>query len=257
MRGSTPGRSPGQDAGGPAVSAGVSLGELDREVRAELGSLRPDLAETVGAHLVMAGRLLDSDPEAAYEHAGAARRLASRLGAVREAAGVAAYLSGRYVEALADLRAARRISGSNRHWPVMADCERGLGRPERVLRMAAEVRNLDEEGRAEMTLVTAGARRDLGQLDAALLVLRGELGADPPRPWTARVRCAYADTLLAAGRGEEALDWFARAAAVDPEGATGAQERLEDLQGVSFLDAADPLEAEAAADGDASRPQPG
>jgi len=245
-----------QGPAAPVVAADVSLRELDRDVQAELGSLRADLADTVGGHVVMAGRLLDSDPEAAYEHAVAARRLASRLGAVREAAGLAAYLSGHYAEALADLRAARRISGSNRHWAVMADCERGLGRPERALRMAAapEVSSLDAASRGEMTLIAAGARRDLGQLDAALLALRPELTATTVRPWTARLRYAYADTLLAADRTSEAMEWFARAAAIDPEDKTGAQVRLEELQGVSFLDTED---SEDSADAGTTEDAPG
>ena len=48
-------------------------------------------ADIVARHLVMAGRLLDEDPEAAYLHATAAAQRAGRVGAVREAAGLAAY----------------------------------------------------------------------------------------------------------------------------------------------------------------------
>ena len=138
----------------------------------------------------MAGRLLDEDPEAAYAHAVAARDRAGRIGAVREAAGIAAYLTGRYAEALAELRAARRISGDQGMLPVMADCERGLGRPEKALAMASspEVRQLDAAGRAEMLIVASGARRDLGQPEAAALLLPGTRArAGRRKAWSARL----------------------------------------------------------------------
>ncbi|MGH3326563.1 MAG: hypothetical protein ACRDPT_01970 [Streptomycetales bacterium] len=188
----------------------------------------------------MAGRLLDDDPEQAYQHAAWARRKAGRLAAVREAAALAAYGTGRYAEALADLRAYRRLSGSAAYWPVEADCERGLGRPERALAMAGapEVRQLDRAAQAEMRIVAAGARRDLGQLDAAVVTLQGpELKSTAKLPSIARVHYAYADTLLAAGREAEARLWFARAAEADTSGETGAADRLAELEGLTFIDA--------------------
>ncbi len=192
-------------------------------------------ADAVAKHLVMAGRLLDEDPETAYQHAVAARDRAGRIGAVREAAGIAAYLTGRYAEALAELRAARRISGDQSMWPVMADCERGLGRPEKALAMASapEVTQLDASGRAEMLIVASGARRDLGQPEAAALLLQGpELQAGRRKAWSGRLFYAYAEALLACGRDAEALDWFGHAADADLAGETDADERLAELQGV-------------------------
>jgi tetratricopeptide (TPR) repeat protein len=212
-------------------------------VRDELRSLPRDLADDVARHLVMTGRLLDEDPESAYAHARVAQRLASRVAAVREAAGLAAYAVGRYGEALAELRAARRMTGSHVHWPIMADCERGLGRPERALTMAGapEVQSLDAAGKAEMRIVAAGARRDLGQVDAALVTLQtSDLNSSVRQPWVARLRYAYADMLLAVGREDDARTWFARAIDADPDGETPAAERLAELDGISFLDALDP-----------------
>src|SRR3990170_127804 len=87
----------------PALPDDVTGAELDRAVRAELASLAKLNAEAVSRHLVMAGRLLDEDPETAYTHAVAARDRAGRVAAVREAAGLAAYHTGRYAEALAEL----------------------------------------------------------------------------------------------------------------------------------------------------------
>jgi tetratricopeptide (TPR) repeat protein len=199
-------------------------------------------AETVARHLVMAGRLLDEDPETAYQHAAAAAKRAGRVGAVREAAGLTAYRSGRYAQALSELRAARRITGDHSALPVMADCERGLGRPERALEVAAspEVQNLDAAARVEMLIVASGARRDLGQLDAAVLALQGPaLRPNQRKPWSARLFYAYADALEAADRVDEATTWFGHAAEADTEQETDADVRLAELAGVRFLDADD------------------
>lgn len=183
-------------------------------MRAELGSLGTFGATLVARHLVMVGRLVDTDPELAWEHAVAARSRATRLAVVREAAGLAAYATGRYAQALAELRTVRRITGSDEHLPVMADCERGLGRPERALAMAAspEATRLPIESRVELQIVASGARADLGQLDAAVLAVQlPELESRSTADWLPRLRAAYASALSAAGRTDEAQRWAARA----------------------------------------------
>lgn len=196
---------------GPAIPDEVQISQLDRAARGRLRTLSKETAEVVGRHLVMAGRLIDSDPELAYEHAQAAVRRAGRVDVAREAAGLTAYATGRYAEALRELRTVRRLNGSSEHLPIMADCERGLGRPERALALAAseEAATLDEVGRTELAIVVSGARVDLGELDAALAALeqvpavgtRGELGA--------RVLQARASVLEVAGRTEEAAEILA------------------------------------------------
>ncbi|WP_189953366.1 tetratricopeptide repeat protein [Streptomyces roseolus] len=216
--------------------------EIDPDVRQELMSLPKGLADDVARNLVMVAQLIDEDPEKAYGYSRVALRLASRVAAVREAAGFAAYANQKYAEALAEFRAARRMSGGVDLWPVMADCERGLGRPERALAMAGEpeVQKLDKAGQVEMRLVAAGARRDMGQLDAAIVTLQSpELASNANHPWTARLRYAYADALLAAGREQEAREWFAKALEADKDGATDASDRLAELDGVEFVDAFD------------------
>ena len=206
--------------------------ELDPDVATELGSLSKGAARAVAKHLVMAGRLLDDDPDLAYRHTMEARRRAARIGVVREAAGVAAYMAGRYAEALAELRAARRITGSAEYLPVMADCERGLGRPRRALDLASDPASagLPVESRIEMLIVAAGARRDLGDIDAAVVSLQvPELRSQAKAQWVARLRYAYADLLEAAGRHEEARRWFVRALDADREDETDAAERVAQL----------------------------
>ncbi|WP_225987577.1 tetratricopeptide repeat protein [Streptomyces spectabilis] len=214
--------------------------EIDKDVRQELQSMPKGLADDVAKNLVMVARLIDEDPEQAYGYAKVALRLASRVAAVREAAGFAAYANQKFSEALAEFRTARRMTGNMELWPVMADCERGLGRPEKALEMAGapEVNKLDKASQVEMRLVAAGARRDMGQLDAAIVTLQSpELASNTVQPWTARLRYAYADALLAAGREDEAREWFAKAIESDKDGSTDASDRLAELDGVEFVDA--------------------
>lgn len=221
--------------------------EIDKSVRQELMSLPKTLADDVAKNLVMVAKLLDDEPERAYEYSRVALRLASRVAAVREAAGFASYGVAKYAEALAEFRAARRMTGSADLWPVMADCERGMGRPERALAMAGEpeVQKLDRAGQVEMRLVAAGARRDMGQTDAAVVTLQSpELASQSVQPWTARLRYAYADALLAVGREDEAREWFAKALEADQGGTTDASDRLAELDGVEFVDALAPEEPE-------------
>jgi tetratricopeptide (TPR) repeat protein len=124
------------------------------------------------------------------------------------------------------------MSGDPQLLPLIADCERALGRAEQAARVLSDpdVRRLDPETRVELLIVVAGARRDLGQLDAALAVLaRGGLDRDRPRPGAARLWYAYADLLEALGRTEEAAAWFGASATQDPHGELDAAERAAAL----------------------------
>ena len=218
---------------GPPIPEEVTGNELDRAVIASLKSLPEKLATRVARHLVAAGLLLESDPKTAYEHTLAARARASRLAVVREAVGEAAYSAGEYAEALAELRAARRMNGAWDYVAMMADCERALGRPDRALTLlkAVPVEKLSPALLAEVRIVEAGARRDRGEIDAALRTLEGAgLMSRSREPWLARLRYAYADVLLEAGRREDALTWFHRTEAVDNHEVTDAANRAADVE---------------------------
>ena len=218
----------------PWIPEDVTADMLERPMRAQLRSLSANGADLVARPRVMAARELDADdPDAAFAHAMAAQRRAGRVAAVREAVGIVAYRTGRWAEALSELRAARRMSGNDDLLPMMADAERGLGRPERALALASspEAERLDRAGRIEMAIVVSGARRDLGQADAAVLAVQLPELEDDRAVWSPRLRYAYADALLGAGREAEALSWFSRAAAVDQDGVTDADERVAELQG--------------------------
>ena len=82
-----------------------------------------------------------------------------------------------------------------------------------------------------MTIVEAGARRDMGQLDAALRTLeQAPLTSKSRESWVVRLRYAYADTLEAAGREADALAWFHRTQAIDADELTDAAERAAALE---------------------------
>jgi tetratricopeptide (TPR) repeat protein len=218
---------------GPDLPEGITGAELDRGVRAQLKGLPEKLAARVARHLAAAGAFIDEDPELAYRHALAARARASRIAVVREAAGETAYAAGHYAEALAELRAAKRMNGATDYLPIMADCHRALGNPEQAIKLAKSpsVANFSTEAKAEMTLVEAGARRDMGQLDAALRTLElAPLTSKSRSAWVVRLRYAYADTLEAAGRESDALAWFHRTHAIDSEELTDSAERAEILE---------------------------
>lgn len=218
---------------GPPIPEDVTGRELDRSVAAQLRGLPEKLAARVARHLVAAGRLMDEDPETAYAHTLAARARAARVAVVREAAGEAAYASGHFTEALSELRAAKRMNGSTDYLPVMADCERALGRPERALGLAKSpgIAKLSADQQVEMTIVEAGARADLGEMDSALRTLENAaLKSIAREPWVVRLRYAYADLLVKAGRRDDALEWFHRTAAIDSTEITDAAERVEELE---------------------------
>ena len=218
---------------GPEIPEAITGKELDRSVLAQLKSLPEKLGQRVARHLAAADELLESDPKTAYQHTLAARARASRLAVVREAVGEAAYAAGEYAEALAELRAAKRMNGAHDYVAIMADCERALGRPDRALTL---LKNAPREKfapplLAEVAIVEAGARRDRGELDAALRTLENaHLNSQSRAPWVARIRYTYADTLLAAERPQDALEWFHRAEAVDVEEITDAGARAQEIE---------------------------
>ena len=224
----------------PQIPDEITAEQLDRSVLLELRTLPDGLAEIVARHLVAADLAMAADDgELAMAHIEAARRRAGRVAAVREAAGVAAYKAGKFPEAISELRTARRMTGSNAFIPMIADCERGLGRPQKALDLinTTNTKTLDDETRAELLIVGAGARADLGQLEAAVVTLQvPELTKLRPGTARARLQYAYSDFLAQVGRTTEAWEWMERAAASDIDGATDAAERCEEFAGIAFTE---------------------
>ena len=213
----------------PIIPEEITGEELDKATRGDLLTLSAENAKVVSRHLTCVNLYSETDPELAFEHAQAAARHAGRVAVVRETAGYAAYRVGKYEIAIKDLKAAFRINGDVSIWPVLADCERGLGKPRKALELAGapEARKLEKEQAIELRIVAAGARRDLGELDAAVVTLQTNDLNTENDSWAIRLRYAYADALDAAGRSDEARKWFKKCAEIDINESTDAAERCE------------------------------
>ena len=191
----------------PKVPDDVEPTDLERGARGDLRALGRANAENVARHLVMVQRLLNDDPQAAYEHARYAASHAGRVAVVRETAGIAAYLAGHYSEALREIRAARRLSGLDLHRAIEVDCERALGNLDKALQaaQAADPRQLDEIERAELAMVVSSLRHDMGQTDLGLLIIEDAIRARPSDSDTLRrLHSVRADRLEELGRNREA-----------------------------------------------------
>ncbi len=218
---------------GPDLPEEITGQELDRSVTGQLKGLPEKLAPAwpdTSRPPACCSTPTPRRPTSTRSRPGRAPR-ASPWSARRR--GEAAYAAGHYAEALAELRAAKRMNGATDYLPMMADCHRALGNPEQALKLAKSpsVANFAPEAKAEMTLVEAGARRDMGQLDAALRTLElAPLTNKNRANWVVRLRYAYADTLEAAGRETDALAWFHRTHSIDSDEITDAAERAEKLE---------------------------
>ncbi|APT88909.1 hypothetical protein CFRA_06205 [Corynebacterium frankenforstense DSM 45800] len=216
----------------PEIPSDVDIQDLDPMVLQDLKVLSKQNAEKVAQHLAAAAILMDESPRRALEHARAAKDRAGRVAVTRETNGIAAYRAGEWHEALSELRAARRMSGGPGLLAVMADCERGLGRPERALELARgeDAQKLDHDSAIELAIVAAGARADMGDHDSAVTTIEAA-GPDKKAkgPEAARLSYAYADALLSVDRRAEAREWFLAARRQDEFGVTDVEDRLAEL----------------------------
>ncbi len=203
-----------QDPDEPLIPAGVAADELDKAALRALSTLSGANQEIVARHLVTAGQLIDVEPELAYQHAQAAVRRAGRVDAVREAAALTAYASGRYEEALREVRAVRRMRGDDSLRAIEADSERGLGRPEKAVEIteAVDTSKLRLDEQVELVLVAAGARSDLGQIELALAIIeqaQAKLPVEADAMLVRRLGLMQADLLEQAGRLEDSKEVLA------------------------------------------------
>jgi tetratricopeptide (TPR) repeat protein len=160
-----------------------------------------------------------------------AKHIALRSAAARELLGIALYRAERYADAARELLAFRRISGSTEQNPVIADCYRAAGKPERALELITELIPGDTPAPVlfEGRIVAAGALADMERLDDAISTLENL----PLRPEVAqehhlRSWYALADLLERKGRFTQAREWFEAVAAADSE-LTDAPERAAKL----------------------------
>src|SRR5262249_40240638 len=178
------------------------------------------------------------------------------VGVVREACGIAAYGAGRWADALTELRTARRLTGRGGYLPLMADCERALGRPDRALAIINDpgVRDLDREVQIELRIVESGIRRGEGRPPPPRVGLAGpRLGPGPPRPGAARRLFAPPHP---PPRAPPPREGRGRAAAADTGEETDAAERFESLDTAIFEDLAATSDADGGTERDAQDPRP-
>lgn len=196
----------------PAIPEEVTGKELEKREAFALQSLALENAEMVAKHLVALNMFLESDPERAYWHGQSAVFRAGRVAIVREKAGIAALHFKKFDVAIKELRAAQRISGSPSVIPYLAQCELALGDPRKTLEIAGSVdpKLLTVEQKVELRIAAAGARTALMQFDAAVVTLTCPELTLGDANWSTRLRTAYRDALLQAGRNSEADSFMAK-----------------------------------------------
>jgi tetratricopeptide (TPR) repeat protein len=201
-------------AGGKTRGTPSKASELPRDVLDEVRrSTRPTALPDTTARLARAIELLErGDPVGATVEAEKAKRLSSRSSSVREVLGLALYGTGRWNEALAELKAYKRMTGRVDQNHLIADCLRAVGKPAEAVPLADEVlreKKVGNDVKAESVIVAASALADQGRFAEALAFLgRARTREDVAEPYTLRLWYVKADILERAGRPEEAATEF-------------------------------------------------
>lgn len=206
---------------------------LDPELIAEIqASTDPKRAARLAERLTAASSALDRER---YEEA---RRMAASLvrelpavAAVHEVAGLAAYRTGRWRQAVASLELAQELRPDPALLPVIADSYRAMRRWNEVDRVWAQVRAASppHEVMAEARIVAAGALADRGELREAIALLSA--ATKPPkrvRDHHLRQWYVLADLYDRAGDPVAAARWFGEVARRDP-GYADVRDRLRAL----------------------------
>lgn len=140
--------------------------------------------------------------------------------AARELYGLILYRLGRWRQAARELTAVAEATGSCDQHPVIADCERALGRLDRVRELWDEMRKqgVDKEVLVEGRLVMAGALADASQLtDAIALLQPASKRRKHPDISVLREWYALADLYEMAGDLPRARELFHRVALEAPD----------------------------------------
>jgi tetratricopeptide (TPR) repeat protein len=209
-------------------------GALPRAIEEEIRRTAPaGRARDAISRVARAVELLDrDDPKAAAAEAEKAKHIAPRSAAVREVMGLAYYGLERWQDALTELKAYKRFSGRPDQNHLIADCLRGLGRPQEAVPLAEEALRaggVPNEAKAEAVIVAASALADEGRFAEALAFLgRARTRDDLAEDYTLRLWYVKGDILERAGRRSEAAAEFRRIVRHDAS-AFDAAERLAGL----------------------------
>ncbi len=206
---------------------------LTAELRATARPGKGDILVKVFADAVAAYDA--GDLEEAIRLGEQSKHIALRAIPAREFLGLAYYAAARWQEAARELAAFRRLSGSTSQNPVIADCYRATGKPEKAIEICDQMRPGEVERAAfyEGSIVAAGALADMGRVEEAVERLRS-LDLRPAVAEAHHIRAWYAlgDLLEKQGRFTQAREWFEAVDAADPD-ATDAAERVARLRGGS------------------------
>lgn len=200
--------------------------DITKELRATARPGKGDILVKVFADAVAA--FMADDYDEAIRLGEQSKHIALRSIAAREFLGLAYYRAGRWNEAARELSAFRRISGSTEQNPVLADCYRAMGKPERAVELCDEIDRsaVHEAVYFEGAIVAAGALTDMNRLDEAVARLEAlDLRPDVAEDHHIRAWYMIGDLLVRRGRFTQAREWFEAVAAADPD-ATDAPERV-------------------------------
>ena len=144
------------------------------------------------------------------------------VAAVRELAGLAAYRSGKWREAVRHLQAHAALTDSSEHLPVLMDCQRALGKPKKVADLWSQLRQSSPEPDvlAEGRIVAAASLADTGDLQGGISMLATAGASKALRnPSNRHVRQWYllGDLYERAGDVPRAREMFERVLKVDRE----------------------------------------
>jgi len=144
------------------------------------------------------------------------------VAAVRELAGLAAYRSGKWREAVRHLDAHALLTDSAEHIPVLMDCQRALHKPKKVADLWTQLRQSSPEPDvlAEGRIVAAASLADNGDLQSAIAMLATAGASKALRnPSNRHIRQWYllADLYERAGDVPRARELFERVLRVDRE----------------------------------------
>jgi tetratricopeptide (TPR) repeat protein len=229
-RGTKPPGKAGPPRGDRRSPPPVHLGDdVVRELRATARPGKADILIKVFADAV-AAFAQDDYPEA-VRLGEQSKHLALRAPSVREFLGLTYYRMGRWQEAARELNAFKRIAGSVEQNPVIADCYRALGKPERAVELCDEVTRARVPPAIlyEAAIVAAGALADMKRIDDAIeRVERLDLSPEIAEEHHLRAWYVLGDLLERRGRFTHAREYFAAVEAADPD-ITDAGERAARL----------------------------
>jgi tetratricopeptide (TPR) repeat protein len=212
------------------TTTAIHLGdEVVRELRTTARPGKGDILVKVFADAVAA--FAEGNYDEAVRLGNQSKHLALRSPSAREFLGLTYYRMGKWQEAAGELNAFKRISGSVEQNPVIADCYRALGKPERAVELCDEVmrERVPAPVHYEAAIVAAGALADMKRIDDAVkriesLDLRPEVAEEHHlRAWY-----VLGDLLERKVRYTHAREYFTAVDSADPD-LTDAHERAASL----------------------------